>query len=311
MQNTVLSLNGLTKQYGHTCAVDHVSMNIRKGDIYGFIGQNGAGKTTLIRLVTGLIYPNQGDISLFGQSGITALAAARKRIGSIIEGPAFFPKMSAYDNLEYYRLQRGIPERQIIDQVLKTVQLTDTGRKQFRQFSLGMKQRLGMALAIMGRPDFLILDEPINGLDPMGIVEFREIIKRLQQEQGMTILVSSHILSELSQVATRYGIIHQGRLVTEITGEQLAVETKRCLSVKVDNPQGAAMVLEEKMQVHNFEVLPGNELRIYAFLDNPSEITFQLSTNGIRVESCSEVGATLESYFLQITGQQTGGGTNL
>lgn len=308
MENIVLQTTALTKQYAHCKAVDNVDMTITKGDIYGFIGQNGAGKTTLLRMVTSLIAPTAGEIALFGQSGAKELEAGRKRIGCIVEGPAFFPTLTAQQNLEYYRIQRGIPDKGAIDKVLTTVNLTDTGKKQYRQFSLGMKQRLGLALAIMGKPEFLILDEPINGLDPMGIVEFRSIIVNLAKEHGMTILVSSHILSELAQVATRYGIIHNGQLVKEFTQTQLEEETKRCLAVKVNDAAAAAVVLEQKLNTTNFEVLPGNELRVYDYLDKPSEITFQLSTNGVYVNSISEMGTNLEEYFLQTIGQKTEGG---
>lgn len=298
MREIVMATTALTKQYPQGKAVDAVNMTIRKGDIYGFIGENGAGKTTLIRLVTSLITPTSGDIALFSQSDTAGLAAGRKRIGCIIEGPAFYPKMTAEQNLEYYRIQRGIPDRSVVQRALETVRLADTGKKKYHAFSLGMKQRLGLALAIMGKPDFLILDEPINGLDPTGIIEFRSIIKDLQQAHGMTILISSHILSELAQVATTFGIIHQGKLIKEFSQEQLQEETKRCIAVKVDDGAAAAAILQEQLHTTDFDVLPNNELRIYAYLDNPSEVTFQLSANRVRVLSAAELGVNLEDYFL-------------
>ena len=303
MNEQVLRTTALTKRYGQVNAVDNVNMTIRKGDIYGFIGQNGAGKTTLIRLVTSLIRPTSGEIALFGSADPEGLAAARKRIGSIVEGPAFYPKMSATQNLEYYRIQRGIPDQGVVARALDTVRLQDAGKKKFQDFSLGMKQRLALALAIMGNPDFLILDEPINGLDPTGIIEFRGIIKDLRDVHGMTVLVSSHILSELTQVATTFGIIHHGALIKEFTHEQLDDETKRCISVRVDDSARAAAVFQEQMHTDAFEVLPAGELRVYAFLDNPSEITFQLSTNGVRVLSSTELGVNLEDYFLSAIGE--------
>lgn len=306
MRNKILETRTLSKAYPTGRALDQVNMTVRKGDIYGFIGQNGAGKTTLIRAVAGLIAPSEGEVALFGQSGPGELAAARKRVGCMIEGPAFYPKMSAVQNLEYYRIQRGIPNKDAVSEALKIVRLTDTGAKKYEQFSLGMKQRLGVALAIMGKPDFLILDEPINGLDPMGIVEFRSILQDLNQKDGITVLVSSHILSELTQIATTYGIIHQGRLIKEFSKEQLEAETRRCISVKVDDASKAAIVLEEKLNTTDFEVLPGNELRVYSFLDNSSEVTFQLSTSGVRVHSVSELGTNLEEYFLNTVGMENG-----
>ena len=307
MQNNVLETSALNKIYPACRALDNVNLTVRQGDIYGFIGQNGAGKTTLIRAVTGLITPSQGEVALFGKADTASLRLARKRIGCIIEGPVFYPKMTAEQNLEYYRIQRGIPSRAAIGTALETAGLTDTGKKKYNQFSLGMKQRLGLALAIMGKPDFLILDEPINGLDPMGIIEFRSIIQNLNQKHGMTILISSHILTELAQVATTYGIIHQGKLVKEFGKAQLEKETRRCLSVRVDDAAAAATLLEETLHTTEFEVLPDGELRIYTFLDNPSEVTFRLSTSGIRVHSASELGTNLEEYFLSTIGANYGG----
>lgn len=304
MKEIILETRALTKQYATVRAVNNVNMAIRAGEIYGFIGQNGAGKTTLIRMVTSLIHPTSGEVALFGHSDLKGLSAGRKRIGCIVEAPAFIPGMTAEQNLEYYRIQRGIPDKGAINRALETVKLTDTGKKRYREFSLGMKQRLGLALAIMGRPDFLILDEPINGLDPMGIIEFRSIIGDLNRNHGMTVLISSHILAELTQVATTFGVIHQGRLIKEFTHEQMDADTKRCISVRVDDSGKAAAILQEQLHTTEFEVLPGNELRIYAFLDNPSEITFTLSTNGVRVHSANELGVDLEDYFLAAIGEK-------
>ena len=304
MQETVLETNALTKRYSMGCAVDAVSMTVRRGDIYGVIGQNGAGKTTLIRMVTGLISPTSGEIALFGEA---KLDVGRKRIGCIVEGPAFYPKMSAEQNLEYFRIQRGIPNKAAVEQALEVTGLAKTGKKKYAQFSLGMKQRLGLALAIMGKPDFLILDEPINGLDPMGIVEFRGIIQELNHKHDMTVLISSHILAELTQVATTYGIIHNGRLIKQVSSQQLEEETRRCISVKVDYPDIAATILEEKMHISDYEVLPDGELRIYASLENPSEVNFQLSTGGVRVQAMNEIGVNLEDYFIQAIQKEDGG----
>ena len=307
MTNSVLKTTMLSKAYSAGLAVDDVNINIQRGDIYGFIGQNGAGKTTLIRIVTGLISATKGEVALFGDSSAESLEKSRKRIGCMVEAPAFMPKMTARQNLEYYRIQRGIPDEKAIDKALETVNLTETGKKKYHQFSLGMKQRLGLALAIMGKPDFLILDEPINGLDPMGIIEFREVIKDLVQKTGMTVLVSSHILSELAQVANKFGIIHGGRLIREITAEQLQEETKQSLALRVQDTSLAVTVLEQNLGITKYEVLPGNEIRIYEKIDNPSEITFQLSTNQVRVESMSQKGTTLEEFFLETIGYESAG----
>lgn len=310
MKETILKTTAITKTYKNTNAVNQVNMHVKQGDIYGFIGENGAGKTTLIRMITGLVFPTSGDLALFSDTPNENLEDARKRIGCIIEGPAFFPKMTAKENLEYYRIQRGIPDKTCIERSLQKVNLVNVEKKRFEEFSLGMKQRLGLALAIMGDPDFLVLDEPTNGMDPMGIIEFRNIIQNLNQEHGITIFISSHILSELSQIATRFGIIHQGQLIREISTEELETETKRALAIKVDNAGAAVAVLEQALHIQKYEVFPNNELRIYEFLDNPSEITFQLSTHGVRVESVFEIGTSLEDYFLKTIGYTVGGKNN-
>jgi ABC-2 type transport system ATP-binding protein len=301
MHMTVLKTQNLTKRYNGKAAVDNVSLTVDKGDIFGLIGQNGAGKTTLMRLVTSLAYPDSGVIELFGQSSPTGLNSARTRIGCVVEMPALYQNLTAVQNLEYYRIQRGIPDKGVVQKSLETVSLTDTGKKKFKNFSLGMKQRLGLALAILNNPDFIILDEPINGLDPTGIIEMRDMMKRLN-EQGITILISSHILTELSQVATKYAIIHNGRLVKNITNEQLREECKRALAIKVDNAPKAAVILETALNTRAFKQVSANELRLYDYLDNPAEVTFQLGQGGIRVASIHEVGDSLEDYYMKITG---------
>lgn len=299
---SVLKTQNLTKRYGGTAAVDNVSLTVEKGDIFGLIGQNGAGKTTLMRLVTALVRPDGGEIELFGETGQSGLNAARTRMGCVVEMPALYPNLTATQNLEYYRIQRGIPDKAAPQKALEMVSLTDTGKKKFKNFSLGMKQRLGLALAILNNPDFIILDEPINGLDPMGIIEMRDLMKRLN-ERGITILISSHILTELSQVATKYAIIHQGRLVKSLTREQLQDECKRALSVTVDDAAKASVILETALNIRNYKQISQNELRVYEYLDNPSEVTFKLNSGGVRVSSLHEVGDSLEDYFTKIIGE--------
>lgn len=293
---TVLKTQNLTKRYKGQVAVDNVSLSVESGDIFGLIGQNGAGKTTLMRLIAALTTPDSGELELFCETSQTGLTAARARMGCIIEMPALYPNLTATQNLEYYRIQRGIPDKAAVQKALELVNLTGTGKKTFKNFSLGMKQRLGLALAILNHPDFIMLDEPINGLDPMGIIEMRDLMKRLN-EQGITILISSHILSELSQVATKYAIIHQGRLVKALTQEQLREECKRALSVTVDDAAKAAVILETTLNIHNYKQISTNELRVYESLDNPSEVTFRLNQGGVRVSSLHEVGDSLEEYF--------------
>jgi len=225
MNDTILKTTGITKRYGGKAAVDNISMTIHEGDIYGLIGRNGAGKTTLMRLITSLTSADSGKIELFGETSTTGLMKARRRMGCVIETPALYPNLTASQNLEYFRILRRIEDKRVIEKSLKTVALEGTGKKKFRDFSLGMKQRLGLALALLNNPDFIILDEPNNGLDPMGIVEMRETIVRLCQEHGITIMISSHILSELSMTATRYGIINNGRLIKEMTNNELKAQS--------------------------------------------------------------------------------------
>nr|WP_326167284.1 ABC transporter ATP-binding protein [uncultured Lachnoclostridium sp.] len=218
MEQVILKTNHLTKRYGHRAVVENLSMTIYKGDIYGFIGKNGAGKTTLIRMVTGLATPSDGSIRLFGSG---SLLEGRRRIGTVIEAPAFYPGMTAYENIIAFSKLQGLHDFSHTEDLLELVGLTHTGKKKCRNFSLGMKQRLAIAIALIGDPELLILDEPTNGLDPEGMKEVRDLILKLNQEKGITVLVSSHILGELSKFATRYGIIHHGKLIEEFTEEDL------------------------------------------------------------------------------------------
>lgn len=222
MKEIVLQTRNITKKYSGKTVIDSINMTIKKGDIYGLIGRNGAGKTTLMRIIAGLTSPNSGEIKLFGATSAAELNEVKKKIGCVIETPALYPNMSAVQNLEYYCILMDIPDKSIIEKVLQTVGLTDTGKKKFKNFSLGMKQRLGLALALLNNPEFIILDEPMNGLDPIGIVEMRETLKRLNQEHCITIMISSHILSELSMIATCYGIIDNGKMIKELTNEGLS-----------------------------------------------------------------------------------------
>ena len=295
---SVLNVTNLSKIYGDTPAVDDVSLTVEKGDIFGLIGQNGAGKTTLFRMICALSRPDGGSISLFGQSGEAGLNKERRRMGCVVEMPALFPHLSAAENLEHYRIERGIPEKDVVAKSLELVSLTDTGKKKFKHFSLGMKQRLGLALAMMSSSDFIILDEPTNGLDPTGIIEMRDLMKRLN-EQGVTLLVSSHILSELAQVATKYAIIHQGRLVKSLTAEKLREESRSALSLVVDNPEKAAAILETELGIRDYKRVGANELRLYEFLDRPAEVSLRLGQGGVGVAALTEVGDSLEDYFLK------------
>ncbi|WP_310603281.1 ABC transporter ATP-binding protein [Anaerosporobacter sp.] len=292
----ILQTNNLTKIYSKKSVVSNVNMNIKRGDIYGFIGKNGAGKTTLIRMVVGLALPTQGDVELFGS---TELNVQRKRIGTTIENPALYPNMTARENLEYYVRLYGVPEKDAIDEMLKLVGLEDTGKKKSKNFSLGMKQRLAIAIALLGNPDFLLLDEPMNGLDPFGIKEMRELLLELNKK-GITILISSHILGELSKIATRYGIINNGVLVDEFTKDELAERCRRCIKIKVDDTQRATTIIEEKFGTTEFDVLPDNIIRIFSHVDKVSEVNRQLVLGDVAVERIATAGQDLEGYFVEL-----------
>ena len=302
MTEDVLVTHALSKHYGKAKAVDRVDLTVKQGAIYGLVGRNGAGKTTIIRMAAGQTAATSGELALFGETTPAGLNRARSRTGAMVEVPSFYPYLSAHDNLEYYRLQRGIPGRDVVDEALAYVGLSQVGRKKFKTFSLGMKQRLGLALALMNHPDFLLLDEPINGLDPEGIVEFRNILLTLNRDRGTTILISSHILSELSNVATCYGFIDRGRMLEQISAAALHEKCRSCLELTVDDTAKAAGLLETKLGLSDYEVLPGNVLRLYVMLDAPQTVTALLAQNGVALMGVENRGVNLEDYFLKLIG---------
>ncbi|QMV41165.1 ABC transporter ATP-binding protein [Cohnella cholangitidis] len=307
MSEYVLQTNQLSKKFKGSAALDKVNLSIRKGSIYGFIGQNGAGKSTLIRIVAGLAFPTDGTIELFGAGDERELTLARKRIGSIIESPALFPHMTAAENLEANRILRGIPGKDCVARTLELVGLQGTGRKKAKNFSLGMKQRLGLAIALLGDPEFLILDEPTNGLDPMGVVEMRELLKRLNRERGITILISSHILSELSLLASHYGIIHRGRLLEQLTAQELHDKCQQYVFIKVDDPNKATAVIQNELDTADFEVMPDGAIKLYSRIEKPGRISSALFSAGLEIERFMPMGEDLESYFTK----RIGGGSHV
>ena len=298
MGSIILEAQSLTKEYKHTMALDHIHLQIEKGKIYGFIGKNGAGKTTFLRLITGLAFPTSGTLTMWGKSGTTALQEQRKRIGCMIETPALFPTMTAYQNMEVQRIQRGIPDKAVIGKTLEAVGLKDTGRKIVRNFSLGMRQRLGIAIALLNTPEFLILDEPINGLDPAGIVEIRNLLKSLNRDYGMTILVSSHILEELYQTATEFILIDNGKIIEEISENELNERCKRHIAIQTTDVQKALLVLEEKLHTDNFKLMPDHTIRLYTYLNDMEKVATVLADAHILVTGFYISGDTLEDYFL-------------
>ncbi|MNO33159.1 putative ABC transporter ATP-binding protein YxlF [compost metagenome] len=302
MKETVLRTSGLTKSFQGSDALHQVSVTLEAGKIYGLIGQNGAGKTTLMRIVAGLSFPSGGSIELFGQTGEKALQVERKRLGCMIEHPGLTPHLTARDNLKLHRLIRGIPNKEIEGELLEFVGLADTGKKKVKDFSLGMKQRLGIAVALLGSPELLILDEPINGLDPLGVVEIRNLLKKLCGEQQMTILISSHNLPELYQTATDYIILHKGEVKQTLTGTQLEERCKRHILIRCDQPERLAGVLETKLNTTHYDVLPNHTVKLYDYLDDREKVSQVLYENEIMITNLSDGGDTLEDYFLSVVG---------
>ena len=300
MSEMLLTTKDLTKQYGHQKAVDQVNLHIKKGAIYGFIGRNGAGKTTCLKMISGLVSPTSGEIHMFGYSG-KDLGKIRSRVGCFIENPGLYKDMSATDNLKLKCQLAGIRKKGYIEEILKAVGLEDVGKKKTKHFSLGMKQRLGIALALVGEPDLLVLDEPINGLDPQGIAEVRDIIQKLRDERNMTILISSHILEELSKIATDYGIIHNGSLLQELTKEELMKRCSERMEITLVNPEQALPVLDA-MNITNYQVVDKQHIHVFERLNESAVLNMELAKAGILVNSISINSEELENYFLNLTG---------
>lgn len=296
MNKTVLKTINLTKKYKNFTALDHVNITIKKGDIYGLIGRNGAGKTTLMKTVTTLTEKTEGSFQLFENTS-QELTESKRRIGCLIENPAFFANLTVVQNLKYYAIQKGIVDQKQIDQALTLVDLTKQKKKKFKNLSLGMKQRLGIALAILDNPDFIILDEPINGLDPIGIKEIRDTLKKLNEENGITLLISSHILSELYLIANHFCFIEKGKVIKELSKEELDLECSKCIVIKVENTKKATVILEKELHTTNYKVINKQEIRLYDYLDNSAKVNKCLVKENIDVISIYESGISLEEYF--------------
>lgn len=294
----LLSTNGLTKKFGRYKVVNAVNIHIRQGDIYGLIGRNGAGKTTILKMISGLVAPTEGDFSLFEKSGKAAYQYM-SRIGTLIEAPGIYPNMSAYENMKLKCIAMGVRKQGVIEELLNTVGLGTVGKKKVKNFSLGMKQRLGIAL--VGDPDLVILDEPINGLDPQGIAEVRETLFKLNKEKNITFIISSHILEELSKIATNYGIIHDGVLIKEMTREELLAECSERIELKTDDTGKACTVLEN-MGIHQYKVVDVDTIQIFERLNDGGSITMTLAENGVKTVGITIKNEALEDYYLNLTG---------
>lgn len=296
----VLKTNALSKNYKNFKALNGLSMNIPKGAIYGFIGKNGAGKTTLIRLICGLQEPTSGGYTLYGRENTDKdIIKSRRRMGSVVETPSIYLDMTAEDNLKQQYLTLGLPSFDGVTEILKLVGLGNTGHKKAKHFSLGMRQRLGIAIALAGDPDFLVLDEPVNGLDPQGIIDIRELILKLNRERQITVLVSSHILGELSKLATHYGFIDNGRIVKEIRAEDLEASCKKCVRMEVSNTKALSYVLDE-MQI-DYKIITEETADVYAKV-NISRMAAALAKENCELISVQERDESLESYYISLVG---------
>lgn len=296
----VLKTNNLCKYYRHFKALNGLTMNVPKGAIYGFVGRNGAGKTTLIRLICGLQPATSGDFTLYGKKNTDSnIGKSRRRMGAVVETPSIYLNMTATDNLKQQYMTLGLPDFKDIPDLLRLVGLENTGRKKAKNFSLGMRQRLGIAIALAGNPDFLILDEPINGLDPQGIIEMRELILKLNRERQITVLISSHILDELSRLATHYGFIDGGRMIKEISAEELEKSCRKSMRVTVSDTKALVPALD---RLHlEYSIIDDKTADIFG------EIAVTRLVNALSAENCKVINLTehdesLESYFVNLVG---------
>ena len=301
MSDILLKTTILTKKFKEQAAVNQVSLTVNRGEIYGFIGRNGAGKTTFLKMVSGLTYPTDGKIELFRED-CGKNPNLFNRIGVLIEEPGLYGGMTAFENLKTKCIAYGITDRNYINSLLGFVGLADTGKKKAKNFSLGMKQRLGIAMALIGDPDLLVLDEPINGLDPQGIVEVRDTILKLNKEKNITIIISSHILEELSKIASNYGIIHEGKLIQELTKDQLLDRCSERIEIKTSQTREACAILEEVLKIQDYKVVDTNTIYIQERLHETGLINMTLAAKGIQVNSINTTSDDLETYFLNLTG---------
>lgn len=300
MGNMVLETRDLSKQYKSQWALKHVNLRLQQGKIYGLIGKNGAGKTTLMRMIAGLGFPTEGSILLFGGEDSGGLEEKGKRIGSLIEESALVAGMTAKENLHLQCLMKGIPNYEVEKELLELVGLQDTGKKKVKNFSLGMRQRLGIAATLIGNPELLMLDEPINGLDPAGVIEMRELIKKLCTYENKTILISSHNLPELYQVATDFIIIHEGEIREVLSHEELDERCKSYLSLEAVDASQLTAVLEEKLHTQNFQVMPDKSVKLFDCLEERERVGRILHENDVIITKMAVCGTSLEDYFMSV-----------
>ncbi len=302
MENIILQTHGISVKYGNFLALDDVSISLKNKHIYGFIGANGAGKTTLMRVLTGLLYPSSGAFSLFGKNEPSSILKMRRHIGSTIEAPALYQEYSAYRNLELQRILIGNPDKEICDKLLGMVGLAEVKDKKVRKFSMGMKQRLNIAMALVGKPRLLILDEPINGLDPKNISGLRSLLKRLNEENDVTLFISSHILNELYLLATDYYIIHKGKIIEALTHDELDEKCRQYIKIKTSELPKCITVIENRFHDAEYTVIDDETLHLFPHTDRVESIAKLLMENHIVTKEFSVTEQSLEEYFLDITG---------
>lgn len=304
----IIETQHLTKRFGKHTALDNVSIHVRQGEIYGLIGKNGAGKSTFFRVLMGLSAKTSGEMAIYGKTTSADLEEGRHHIGFMM-GADFFPYLTAKENLNYFRKLKGISDKNEVDRVLKLVEM-DGVKKKFKSFSMGMKQRVSIANALMGNPDIAVLDEPINGLDPQGIADFRRIVQKLNKERNITFIVSSHILGELGLMATRFGFIHDGELVEEIDREAIQKKTQEQVVVKVDDTKKATFLLEETFDSLTYHVNGDDELILLNMTDHVQDVATLLVKNNLQLYKLTAQARSLEEYFLQLIGYNKGGEAN-
>ena len=302
MEKFVLQTENLTKKYGAYTVLDNVSISLEKKHIYGFIGENGAGKSTFMKIITGLTYPTSGTYSIMGKEGNHEREKMRRHIGSVIEEPALYPNYTVFQNLELQRKLIGNPDKSTIDKVLDMVDLSDVKNKKARALSMGMKQRLSIAMALLGNPQILILDEPINGLDPKNIVALRNLLQKLNEEKNITVFISSHILNELYLLATDYIFIHKGKIIDVATHEELEEKCRKYICIKTDEVPKALTVLDKTMDNPEYKVVSEDTIYLYSGKDNMEEISRAFMQHEIVIKELSVMEQTLEDYFMTITG---------
>lgn len=300
MNDVILSMERISKKYGAVNALNNVSLKIRRGEIYGLVGNNGAGKTTLMRLITGQSFWDAGTMTLFGESTPENIRKNRKRTGVLIEEPGFFLHMNAEQNLEYFRIQFGIPGKEIVQKTLEEIGLASAGKKKYKDFSLGMKQRLGIGLALLSTPEFLILDEPINGLDPAGIIEVRQTLLSVNKKRNTTILISSHILAEMENIVTHYGFLSHGKLLENISAEELLKKCNVYFDITVENVEAMCLILEKELNYTNYIVYADRHIHLFEGLDKGDKICELAVANHTGLSSIEKKSVNLENYYMNI-----------